>query len=105
MRNHSQPATEAPPVPPVRSFWDAVASSDDEWDLDEEVEFEDGDIVFVDSEIGQGIEFSETFKTRLDKQWSNSVGLRGSPHSCCGLGAVRRPRSLLVPPQNSWCPR
>ncbi|KAJ4830203.1 hypothetical protein Tsubulata_050505 [Turnera subulata] len=41
--------------------------------MDEDVEYEEGDIVFVDSEVGQGIELSETFKSRLAKQWSNSV--------------------------------
>ncbi|KAJ4822284.1 hypothetical protein Tsubulata_006389 [Turnera subulata] len=64
---------KAQPLPPPRSFCNVVASSEDDWDLDDDVEYEDGDIVFVDSEIGKGIELSEVFKSSLDKHWSNSV--------------------------------
>ncbi|KAJ4850825.1 hypothetical protein Tsubulata_037031 [Turnera subulata] len=66
--------------------------------MDEDVEYEEGDIVFVDSEVGQGIELSETFKSRLAKQWSNSVVVKL-------LGRLIGYKALCSRLQNLWRPQ
>ncbi|KAJ4841514.1 hypothetical protein Tsubulata_012666 [Turnera subulata] len=87
--------------PPVRSFRDAVTTTGDEWDLAEDVEYEEGDIVFVDSEIGKGIELSEIFKSRLNKQWSNLVVVK-LPGWMIGYKAVCTRLQTLWKPQGKF---
>ncbi|KAJ4828190.1 hypothetical protein Tsubulata_015455 [Turnera subulata] len=85
-------------VPPPWSFRDVVSEPADLWDLEDDVEYEDGDIVYVDGEFGMGIELSETFKSRLDKQWQNSVIVKL-------LGRTIGYKALCGRIQTLWNPR
>ncbi|KAJ4838812.1 hypothetical protein Tsubulata_011261 [Turnera subulata] len=73
---------QSQPYSSLWSFRDAVSQPRDAWDLEDEVEYEDSDIVFVENETVMGIELLETFKTRLDRQWENSVIVNGRRIVC-----------------------
>ncbi|KAJ4822794.1 hypothetical protein Tsubulata_039470 [Turnera subulata] len=85
-------------APPPWSFRDVVSKPADQRDLDDDVEYEDDDIVYVDGEFGMGIELFETFKSRLDKQWQNSVIVKL-------LGRTIGYKALCGRIQTLWNPR
>ncbi|KAJ4842415.1 hypothetical protein Tsubulata_039882 [Turnera subulata] len=59
----------------VLNFLSVVTGRSDEgiWEFEDEVECEDGDIVFVDGKFGPAMELSDAFKCRLNKPWQKAI--------------------------------
>ncbi|KAJ4838078.1 hypothetical protein Tsubulata_025070 [Turnera subulata] len=74
-------AASQPQNPTSWSFSDVVARSGVPWADEDEVEYEEGDIVFTEGIHDSGIELYETFKFHLDRQWENVVVAKDCFHA------------------------
>ncbi|KAJ4842474.1 hypothetical protein Tsubulata_001829 [Turnera subulata] len=98
-----RPTTEGP-ISPCSNYRDAVSKKipkESLWDFEDEVECEEGDIIFVEGEYDLEIDLSDAFQRHLDKPWQKAVIIKllgltiGYKALCSRLNSLWKPKGAV----------